>query len=141
MTHRSPLLYTLLTILTLTIAPCVSAQSFSVLTNDQDPNRISEVDDEADGLAIEEREARNQNEGLYDTARTAEVGFADVGERVESQAVTFSNPLDRIDNRVRNRIENRLRNRIDRDYDPTANTTSPFRRAEDSTRRASDGPN
>ncbi len=45
-------------------------------------------------------------------------------------------PMARIGGRVRNRVETRIRNRIDRDYDPQANTISPFAAAGDQARTA-----
>lgn len=43
-------------------------------------------------------------------------------------------PMARIGGRVRNRAETRIRNRIDRNYDPQANTVSPFAVAGDQAR-------
>lgn len=42
--------------------------------------------------------------------------------------------LTRIDSRIQNRVESRIRSRIDRNYDPQANTTSPFKVAGDQIR-------
>lgn len=69
------------------------------------------------------------------TARTADTGVGEVGQRQKFED-DFANikPLGRIENRIRNRVENRIRNRIDRDYEPTANATSPFEKAEERNR-------
>jgi hypothetical protein len=35
-------------------------------------------------------------------------------------------PMARINSRIQNRVQSRIRNRIDRNYNPTANASSPF---------------
>lgn len=73
--------------------------------------------------------------------RTADTGAGQIGERqTRAQAAPNVEPLGRIQNRVANRVQNRIRNRIDRNYDPQANTTSPFRAAGERTRRAGNAP-
>ena len=68
-------------------------------------------------------------------ARVAESAVGEVGQRQTSaQLDTVSQPLGRIDNRIRNRVQSRIRNRVDRFYDPQANATSPFTVASDSAR-------
>lgn len=62
--------------------------------------------------------------------QTAEATSGRAGQRQTREAeaqLADTNPLLRISNRVSNRVQSRLRNRIDRDYDPTANATSPFK--------------
>lgn len=82
-------------------------------------------------------EARSQGEGLSETARTADGGAGEIGQRqTQDDAAPNIEPLGRINNRVENRVQNRLRNRVDRDYDATANATSPFERAQTRTRTA-----
>jgi hypothetical protein len=34
--------------------------------------------------------------------------------------------MARINSRIQNRVQSRIRNRIDRNYNPTANASSPF---------------
>lgn len=82
-------------------------------------------------------QADTQNEGLQQTARTADTGIGEVGQRQTAQdGPALQEPLGRINARINNRIENRIRNRIDRNYDPTANATSPFEIADRRTRAA-----
>jgi len=79
--------------------------------------------------------ARNQNEGIRDSGRTAESASGEVGERQRTRnAALNAYPLERIPSRLQNRVQNRIRNRIDPSYDPTANTTSPFEAAEERAR-------
>ncbi len=86
-------------------------------------------------------QADTQNEALQRTARTADTGIGEVGQRQTAQdSPAMQEPLGRINLRINNRIENRIRNRIDRDYDPTANATSPFEIAERRTRAGQSGP-
>lgn len=76
-------------------------------------------------------EPQSQDEGLLASARTADAGAGEIGQRQErGDAAPNVEPLGRIDNRIENRLRNRLRNRVDRDYDPMANATSPFERAD-----------
>lgn len=64
-----------------------------------------------------------------------------VGERQLPGNSTFMiDPLARLQTRVANRVENRIRNRVDRNYDPQANATSPFARADANARRQPVGP-
>ena len=80
-------------------------------------------------------EVQSQDEGLRDTARTANTGAGEVGQRqTSSEAAPNIEPIARLSNRIENRVENRLRNRIDRNYDATANATSPYKRAESNAR-------
>lgn len=59
--------------------------------------------------------------------RTPTVAETQVGERqTREQAAPNIEPTQRISNRIQNRVQNRIRNRIDRNYNPEANTTSPF---------------
>ncbi len=68
---------------------------------------------------------------------TAEVAGGEVGQRqTVEEAAPNVEPTRRIANRVQNRIQNRIRNRIDRNYNPRANTTSPFEVASDRARTA-----
>lgn len=46
---------------------------------------------------------------------------AGVPERIDTT------PLTRLDSRTQNRVQSRIRNRVDRNYDPQANATSPFK--------------
>ena len=71
--------------------------------------------------------ATDQNNGLRDSATTANTGAGEVGQRQTAADSTIEpNTLYRVNTRIQNRVENRLRNRIDRNYDPTANSISPF---------------
>lgn len=80
---------------------------------------------------------RTQGEGLRDAATTGSTGVGEVGQRqARSDAAPNIKPLGRIENRIENRVQNRLQNRIDRDYDPVANATAPFERANDRAREA-----
>lgn len=80
-------------------------------------------------------QAETQNEGLQRSARTADTGIGEVGQRQTARdGPGVQEPLDRINSRINNRVENRIRNRIDRNYDPTANATSPFEIADRRTR-------
>jgi hypothetical protein len=82
-------------------------------------------------------QAANQNEGLSQSARTADTGIGEVGQRQTARdGPAMQDPLDRIASRIHNRVENRVRNRIDRNYDPTANATSPYAVADSQTRAA-----
>jgi len=86
-------------------------------------------------------QADTQNEALQRTARTADTGIGEVGQRQTAlDSPTMQEPLKRINSRINNRIENRIRNRIDRNYDPTANATSPFEIADSETRAGQSGP-
>ena len=68
---------------------------------------------------------------------TADAGVGQIGQRQErGQAAATIKPLGRLDTRIANRVQNRIRNRIDRNYDPLANATSPFRVAGDQVQRA-----
>jgi hypothetical protein len=60
---------------------------------------------------------------------------AKLGKRAEKAQPGLS-PLNRVDSRIANRVQSRVRNRIDRNYDPRANATSPFRVAGEQVRRA-----
>ncbi|WNO53775.1 hypothetical protein [Stakelama saccharophila] len=61
---------------------------------------------------------------------TGDAPVGEVGQRLSRSDLAESgiaSPMARIDNRIRNRVQSRIRNRIDRNYDPLANATSPFR--------------
>lgn len=64
--------------------------------------------------------------------RTGEVAQSQVGQAGQRQTREIVdqklgvNPMARINTRLQNRVQSRVRNRIDRNYDPTANATSPF---------------
>lgn len=89
------------------------------------------------GTDEQAEQADTQNEGLRQTARNADTGIGEVGQRqTATDAATLQEPLDRIASRINNRVENRIRNRIDRNYDPTANATSPYEVADTQTRAA-----
>lgn len=82
-------------------------------------------------------EVQSQGEGLSETARTADTGSGEIGQRQTRDEIAPNvEPLGRIYNRIENRVQNRLRNRVDRNYDATANTTAPFKRAQIRTRTA-----
>jgi hypothetical protein len=71
-------------------------------------------------------------------ARTPETGNGRIGQRQSRDAVardTGIEPMARLQTRVANRVQSRLRNRIDRNYDPSANATSPFVVAGEQARR------
>lgn len=86
-------------------------------------------------------QADTQNEALQRTARTADTGIGEVGRRQTAQdSPAMQEPLGRLDSRINNRIQNRIRNRIDRNYDPTANATSPYEIADRQTRAGQSGP-
>ena len=82
-------------------------------------------------------QTRSQNHGLQTTSRTADTGIGEVGQRQTVRVgPAMREPLDRIGSRINNRVQNRIRNRIDRNYNPTANATSPFVVAEEQARTA-----
>lgn len=86
-------------------------------------------------VAADFDQAETQNEGLQRTARTADTGIGEVGQRQTTlDGPGLQEPLGRINSRINNRVENRIRNRIDRNYDPTSNATSPFEIANRRTR-------
>ncbi len=61
------------------------------------------------------------------TPSSGHIASSVVGQVGQRQVTAKANLMGRIDSR----IPSRLRNRIDRDYDPQANTTTPFRIAVD----------
>ncbi len=70
-------------------------------------------------------------------SQTAESSAGQVGQRQTREKVAPNiNPAGRTNSRIANRVESRIRNRIDRYYDPQANATSPFKVAEEQTRKA-----
>lgn len=76
-------------------------------------------------LAQQQQSSRPQQQ----QGRTAESMAGEVGQRqsrTQMQERAGTEPMARINNRIPNRVQNRIRNRIDRNYDPKANTTSPF---------------
>ncbi|MBD8679936.1 hypothetical protein [Sphingomonas sp. CFBP 13720] len=82
--------------------------------------------------------APDENEVLrprVEPARAGRVAPSTVGEAGQRQTETEGiTPLSRIDSRIQNRVQSRIRNRIDRNYDPQANTVSPFAVAEERSR-------
>lgn len=58
--------------------------------------------------------------------QVAESAVGQVGQRQTAAAIE-TGPMGRVNTRIQNRVQNRIRNRVDRSYDPTANTTSPFK--------------
>lgn len=89
--------------------------------------------DRAGSGYVEEAPPATQSEGLENMGRTADTGIGEVGER--TSAIVNVDPMGRLESRIQNRVQNRIRNRIDRNYDPMANATSPFERADQQTRR------
>lgn len=72
--------------------------------------------------------------------RVAESAVGRAGQRqTPAQTLPALQPMSRISNRIANRVQSRLRNRIDRNYDPQANTTSPFEVAGDKARTTRSG--
>lgn len=107
------------------------------------PTAAQEAPPAPEGERVEQPATQNegleqpatQNEGLQQAARTADAGIGEVGQRqTVRDGAALQDPLDRIASRINNRVENRLRNRIDRNYDPTANATSPYLNADRQTR-------
>lgn len=73
--------------------------------------------------------------------RGPEANSGEVGQRqVRENSALPIDPKARINNRIQNRLQNRIRNRIDRNYDPTANATSPYARADQRVRKAGQDP-
>lgn len=73
--------------------------------------------------------------------RTAQTSSGLVGQRQTRQdAAPNVAPLARIQSRVASRVQNRINNRIDRNYDPQANSASPFEVASDRARTAGRSP-
>lgn len=69
------------------------------------------------------------------STKTAKTGAGRVGDRKNGRnAVPNAEPLGRLVSRIENRVQNRLKTRIDRDYEPAAGTTDPFKKAEERTR-------
>lgn len=69
--------------------------------------------------------------------QTAESSVGQVGRRqARNQPTVTTEPLDRIDSRVRTRVESRIRTRIDRFYRPQENAASSFELALDQARIA-----
>jgi hypothetical protein len=69
--------------------------------------------------------------------RTADSPVGEVGQRQTREAAAVGiAPMGRISNRIQNRVQSRIRNRIDRNYDPQANTRTPFAAAEEQARTA-----
>lgn len=80
----------------------------------------------------EPRGSQNADPGVR-AGSTADTGIGEVGRRLDTATESIK-PLRSPLRRIQNRVENRIRNRIDRNYDPTANATAPFERAERSIR-------
>lgn len=73
------------------------------------------------------------------TGQVAGSSVGQVGQRqARSQTTVTTEPLDRIDSRVRTRVESRIRTRIDRFYRPQGNAASSFELALDQARIAQD---
>ncbi len=71
-------------------------------------------------------------------ARTAQSSAGEVGQRqTRDTAATQAGiqPMARIASRIQNRVQNRLRTRIDRNYNPDADTSTPFAVAEEQVSR------
>ena len=68
--------------------------------------------------------------------QTADSAVGQVGARQTRDQVESVYPMARINNRIQNRVQARIRNRIDRNYDPRANATSPFKIADQEIQRA-----
>ena len=94
-------------------------------------------DDPAFPIEPSSARAQSQDEGLRDVGRTADTGIGEVGRRQTAiDGVTSVEIAGRLRNRLPNRVENRIRTRSDRNYDPSANATSPFEVADEESRRA-----
>lgn len=79
--------------------------------------------------------SRKTDAAVEAQGQTAEINGVEVGQRQSArEPLTGRDPMARIDNRIENRLQNRLHNRIDRSYDPTANATVLYRRAEQKSR-------
>lgn len=73
--------------------------------------------------------------------QVAESAVGQVGQRqTANSSQTNIEPMGRLNNRIANRVQNRIRNRIDRQYDPRANTTSPFEVAAEQSKSAQPKP-
>jgi hypothetical protein len=78
---------------------------------------------------IQSTEPVDEDPTLAPPARTPVDPVDQFGQRQTREGIakeTGIEPLGRINNRIQNRVEARLRNRIDRNYNPQANTISPF---------------
>ena len=72
---------------------------------------------------------------------TANTGVGQIGQRQTREQVSPNvEPLGRLNSRIANRVQNRIRNRIDRDYNPQANSNSPFSVAGEQARIAGQRP-
>ena len=97
----------------------VSPVAAQIISPNGERDGQAETDEQADyGAQIEPE--MTQDEGMEQSARTADTGIGEVGQRqTGSETAVLQQPLNRIASRINNRIENRIRNRIDRNYDPT----------------------
>jgi hypothetical protein len=69
--------------------------------------------------------------------QVAQSSVGQAGQRqARNQTTVTTEPLDRIDSRVRTRVESRIRTRIDRFYKPQGNAASSFELAVDQARIA-----
>lgn len=97
----------------------VSPVAAQIVSPNGERDGQAETDEQADNGAQTEPEI-TQDEGLEQSARTADTGIGEVGQRqTGSEPAVLQQPLGRITSRINTRIENRIRNRIDRNYDPT----------------------
>lgn len=72
---------------------------------------------------------------------TATVAGGEVGKRqTREDAPSNIKPMGRLMSRIQSRVQSRIRNRIDDNYDPKANTTSPFKAASEQARKAGKTP-
>lgn len=67
--------------------------------------------------------------GVPNAGRVADTLAGQIGQRQTRNGVSMTgrDPTARIDARIQNRVQSRIRNRVDRNYDPQANATSPFK--------------
>jgi hypothetical protein len=88
-------------------------------------------------LAVSPVAAQEQEQEQEPQAgQVAESSVGKAGQRqTRAELATQIVPTARLDGRISNRIQSRIRNRIDRNYDPSANATSPFKVAADQARR------
>ncbi|MBU1756417.1 MAG: hypothetical protein KJ703_05445 [Alphaproteobacteria bacterium] len=121
----------MIAIATRRIGPAIAGAAAALLLGLGAPAAAQQQPLDPESEVEEFEQAGTQNEGLSETARTADTGIGEVGQRQTTRdGPVMREPLDRIDSRINNRVENRIRNRIDRYYDPTANATSPYANAD-----------
>jgi len=111
-------------ILALSLAVPAAAQRRDMPTDQEDPQAMQQLQPQSATVRPE-----NVN------GRIANSSVGEVGQRqTRADMAPATEPMARITSRINNRVQNRIRNRIDRNYDPQANATSPFKVAEDQTR-------